>query len=173
MNKSKHVTLLSDKEDHFHWSVGLLINRNGCIRKRGVIETVNYEVSSEERRKRNERWLIWCVENRDEYNRKRRERRAKNSELYNQKHREYYAENAEQIKEKTLRPERNKRKRELGYIPLNERDDDSWEGHHLSKEFVVHAPHELHRSVRHNVFTDENMAEINGRILVWAGQYYG
>lgn len=172
MKKSKHITLLSGREDRFYWGIGLSVERSGEIRRRNNIEIVNYEVSSEEQKRRNKQWKIWCAKNKEGYNRKRRARRAKNPELYNQKKRKYYAENKEQIKEKTLRPERHKRRQKLGYIPLNKREDDNWEGHHLSEDIIVHIPHKLHRSVKHNVFTGEGIADINGKVLVWAGQYY-
>lgn len=52
------------------------------------------------------------------------------------------------------------KRRELGFIELN----DSFIGadaHHLDKEFVLYIPKELHRSVYHNMFTGQNMEEMN------------
>jgi len=38
-----------------------------------------------------------------------------------------------------------------------------------SKYYQLHNPEELHKSVWHNVFTGENMDEINGKVLAWVG----
>jgi hypothetical protein len=62
-----------------------------------------------------------------------------------------------------------KRKRNLGYIPINK-----WfvgnVGHHLTKEYVIYIPKELHISIPHNVQTGYNMNLINYEALKW---YYG
>ena len=52
------------------------------------------------------------------------------------------------------------KRRSLGFIPLNEWFEGS-EGHHIDKERVIYIPKEYHRSVWHNVWTGENMDEIN------------
>ena len=44
------------------------------------------------------------------------------------------------------------------------------ESHHMSEDVVIFIPKELHRSVRHNLKTGENMDLINGKALVWAGK---
>ena len=57
-----------------------------------------------------------------------------------------------------------KRKKELGYIILNEPCKDC-DGHHIDKDHVLFIPKELHRSVPHNVHTGKNMELINH--LAW------
>lgn len=52
------------------------------------------------------------------------------------------------------------KRRLLGFIPLNVPFEGSV-GHHLDKEHVMYVPEELHRSVKHNVWTGENMDKIN------------
>lgn len=52
------------------------------------------------------------------------------------------------------------KRRVLGFIPLN-----SWfvgcEGHHINKSDVIYLPRKLHRSIWHNQWTGQGMAEIN------------
>ena len=52
------------------------------------------------------------------------------------------------------------KRRGLKYIELNDRFAGST-GHHLDKEFVIHIPAEMHKSVRHNVHTGKGMDQIN------------
>lgn len=56
----------------------------------------------------------------------------------------------------------NKRKREMGYLPLNKPIENS-HGHHIDIEHVIYIPDELHKSISHNVFTGKNMDTINFR----------
>ena len=55
---------------------------------------------------------------------------------------------------------RNKITRSFGFIPLND-----WfpgcEGHHIDKEFVIHIPKEMHKSIWHSVTKNINMDLIN------------
>lgn len=67
---------------------------------------------------------------------------------------------------------KSKRKRELGFIPLNDYFENS-EGHHLDKEHVLYIPEELHKSVYHNVYTNQGMNIINEIAIDWYINYYG
>jgi hypothetical protein len=60
----------------------------------------------------------------------------------------------------------NKRKRGLGFIPLNEPFAGSV-GHHINKEYVVFIPKVLHKSIPHNVWTGRGMVEINTKVFKW------
>ena len=92
--------------------------------------------------------------------------------IYNQKHkeecklrsREHYNEHKLEYIKRC-----NKRKRELNFIPLNHSFDGA-EAHHIDKDLVVYIPYDLHRSIKHNIFTDEGMANINGKALIWIGK---
>jgi len=66
----------------------------------------------------------------------------------------------------TIRKELAKRKRHLGFIPLNKPFNGS-EGHHIDKLHIVYIPKELHRSIRHNVFTGKGMNDINTLTSQW------
>lgn len=52
------------------------------------------------------------------------------------------------------------KRRDLGFVLLNKPFNGSV-GHHVDIEHVVHIPVELHKSVKHNVWTGENMNIIN------------
>ena len=58
------------------------------------------------------------------------------------------------------------KRRNLGYVTLN-RPFVGCEAHHLNKDFVVHIPARLHKSIRHNVWTGKNMGQINRLALEW------
>lgn len=62
---------------------------------------------------------------------------------------------------------RSKRKRGLGFAPLN-RPFEGSDAHHLNKDDVIYIPHELHLSIRHNIWTGKNMERINAVALGWA-----
>ena len=52
------------------------------------------------------------------------------------------------------------KRRQLGFITLNEPFKDC-DGHHISENFIIYIPKEIHRSIWHNIWTWENMEEIN------------
>ena len=53
-----------------------------------------------------------------------------------------------------------KRCRNLGFVPLNKPFDGA-EAHHVSKEYVIYIPKDLHHSIPHNIWTGRNMEQIN------------
>lgn len=52
------------------------------------------------------------------------------------------------------------KRRKLGFIPLNA-PFAGCEGHHVDDQQVIHVPKALHDSIRHNLWTGRNMAQIN------------
>ena len=52
------------------------------------------------------------------------------------------------------------KRRALGFNPLNS-PFLGCEGHHINQADVIYVPKELHRSVYHDQFTGQGMAEIN------------
>lgn len=52
------------------------------------------------------------------------------------------------------------KRRDFGFIPLNEWFDGC-EGHHVDKQHVIHIPKELHTSVSHSIIHNKNMEQIN------------
>ena len=101
------------------------------------------------------------------------DKRKKYSGEYLESHRKEMTERAAKWQKEN--PERTcelhrkifaKRKRELGYKPLNEPFEGA-DGHHVNKEVIIYIPTALHRSIRHNVFTGKNMEEINKLAFEW------
>jgi hypothetical protein len=64
------------------------------------------------------------------------------------------------LKGKALRQKCHAKRRQLGFIPLNE-PFEGCEGHHINFQYVIFIPKELHRSIWHSVFLDINMDKIN------------
>ena len=54
----------------------------------------------------------------------------------------------------------NKHHRNLSFVPLNKSFKNS-DAHHLDRTYVIYIPKEIHRSIRHSVLRNINMAEIN------------
>jgi hypothetical protein len=57
----------------------------------------------------------------------------------------------------------------LGCALLNTPFEGS-EGHHLDRDRVLHIPAELHKSVRHDVWTGKNMEQVNALAFQWLEQ---
>lgn len=61
---------------------------------------------------------------------------------------------------KTRAKSKAKRKRELGYVPLNN-IFPGCHGHHVDTNYVIHIPAEMHKSINHQQNKPETMIEIN------------
>lgn len=60
----------------------------------------------------------------------------------------------------------NAKRRSLGYVELNV-PFFGCEGHHINDHDVIYIPKALHQSIRHNIFTGKNIAEINAKACQW------
>ena len=52
------------------------------------------------------------------------------------------------------------KRRQLGFIPLN-KPFENCEGHHISENFIVYIPSEIHKSIWHSIWNWKNMNKIN------------
>lgn len=97
--------------------------------------------------------------------------RQNNQEYYDEYNRQYYSEHKEELLEykkqywqtdkgRETRKRHKAKHRQLGFIPLNESFKNS-EAHHISENFVIYMPKELHRSIWHCLWTGKNMDAIN------------
>jgi hypothetical protein len=88
-----------------------------------------------------------------------------------ERNRRYYKENSEKRKEgarqylqtekgKEVHKRKNNKRRELGFIPLNQFFEDAV-AHHIDKERVIYIPEIFHVSVPHCLETGNNMDFIN------------
>lgn len=65
------------------------------------------------------------------------------------------------------------KRRQLGFIPINECEVDVWVGHHVDYNHVIYIPKEMHTSIAHSVLRNKNMEKINQKVFEWAAMYYG
>jgi len=137
----------------------------------------NKQYYKEYRERIKEYYRQWKEEHK-EYNKQwREENRERIKEYYKENQeriKEYYKEHQERIKEynrqwKEEHPDRarelakkqqNKRRRNLGFIPLN-KYSEGFEAHHIDRNYVIYIPKEVHQNIRHSVLRNKNMDEIN------------
>ena len=102
-----------------------------------------------------------------------RQYRKNNLETIEESDRQYYLNNKEcrdNAKKQWIinNPEKNRKtnkrkwnkRRDLGFFPINEYFEGS-HAHHISQNFVIYIPTEIHISVPHCLFTGRNMEAIN------------
>lgn len=65
------------------------------------------------------------------------------------------------------------KRKQFGFVPLNDCSIDGWVGHHLDLNYVIFIPEELHKSIWHSVTKDVNMDIINDKVYEWVVNYYG
>ena len=78
---------------------------------------------------------------------------------HNERTRQWQQLNLEKTKEYCKRCH-NRRKRDFGYIPLNNYKS-GYAFHHLDKTYGIYMPKEEHRSIWHSISKNINMDEIN------------
>jgi len=123
----------------------------------------------------NKQWYLDHKEEMKEYSKQQYKDNLKYIKQYRIDHREHRNEYNKQWREEN--PGYNKqyrktpkgklncqkdshRRRGLGFIPLNEPFEGS-EGHHISENFVIFIPAEIHRKIKHCIWTWKNMDKIN------------
>ena len=112
-----------------------------------------------------ERKKQWAEDNPEKV-KKSRENWLKNNPKYMKEWRErhpdeqkeWHKNNPERIRELYKRHTHNRR--DLGFYPLNEYFEGS-HAHHISQNFVIYIPEEIHKSIRHCLKTGKNMEAIN------------
>lgn len=91
---------------------------------------------------------------------------------YYQTHKKQYCNQLRQWRKtnpelwKTLHKKGKAKRRELGFISLNEPFSGSV-AHHIDKLHIVNIPESIHISIQHNVFTGKGMQEINNKVFQW------
>ena len=101
----------------------------------------------------------WREDNREQHLKNLKEWRKNNKERCLENNRNWKLNNKERNLELS-RKDKAKRKRNFGYIPLNDKFPGSV-GHHISKDCVVYIPEELHKSIPHKYNDPISMGEIN------------
>jgi len=112
----------------------------------------NPEKMKEKRRKYSEGFKIWEKNNPD-YNKIWRKNNLEYIKDYNKQWNQ-------SLKGKLSNREKISKRRHLGFIPLN-KPLKGYEGHHISENFVIFIPKELHKSIWHNIWTWKGMKKMN------------
>lgn len=161
MYGEKAFSLICGCEEDWRWTIQCKVYPTGGFHSKGDIQLQN--------RKQSDKTFYAnhkdkCIKRAIRWYRKNFERKHAIQKIWEKTH----------IKEVRgyARKTSHKRRRKLGYIPLNEFFLES-EGHHIDREQVVHIPKELHKSIRHNVFTGENMFDMNLNAWDFLKQQYG
>jgi len=129
---------------------------------------------NEKRLRYNEHYRQWRAEHPELMKLRRKRYHAnhiKHEKQYNKQYRKSHFEERKVLAkkwridnpEKTLeisKREGNRRRRNLGFIPLNNYFKGS-AAHHLDKSYVVYIPEEVHKSIYHCLETGGGMEEIN------------
>lgn len=108
-------------------------------------------------------WQKWYRENKGKIKERNKQYYEENKEKLKLSRAEYGQTEAGKAVEKKAH---HKRRRGLGFIPLNE-PFESCVAHHFNKEGIIYIPVGLHQSVWHNVFTGKSMQEINRLAFGW------
>ena len=106
---------------------------------------------------------VWKKAHPEKVETSRRKWKYANPEKQNACVRNWEKAHPKRVREMQRRIE-NRRRRDLGFIPLNTYFAGS-EAHHLDENYVVYIPQELHRSIRHCLATGKNMEVINLLVL--------
>lgn len=122
----------------------------------------------------NERTKIWRKENPERVKQVSRDWRGKNKERLAKYRKNWAKENPEKVKciekrcnknnPETKRRNNSRRKRELGYKPINKKET-GMDGHHIDKNLVIYIPEKLHKIIPHAQKNLESMKKINTLII--------
>ncbi|MBA7524574.1 hypothetical protein ES705_16715 [subsurface metagenome] len=111
----------------------------------------------------------WAIENKDKLEEYNEQYRMDNKEKTKQYNKQWQKDNPRYSKQwrlgnpkkqKAIKVKQKALRRQLGFVPLNE-PFENCEGHHISENFVIYIPAEIHRSIKHIIWNWHNMKEIN------------
>jgi len=121
------------------------------------------------------RWHITNKESENEKNKQWHKDNPERDKQYRMNHRkekrQWYLDHKEERKEykkqycrtpegKVTNQRHSFKRRNLGFIPLNE-PFIGCVGHHISQNFVIYIPEEVHKCLSHNIWTWQGMNKIN------------
>jgi hypothetical protein len=166
--KSKQFLLGSGNIDSYYWKIVVNIRENESFLNKGNITLCGEKEKEYQKEyyKRNRKQRVTAIKT----------WREENSTHVNEYHKKYNksekAKEAHRRYRKTKKGIENhrkdvaKRKKNLGFIPLNKQFSNA-DAHHIDKKHVVYMPHDLHNSVYHCLTTGENMEEINQLAMMY------
>ena len=153
--KVKSFTLISGNESRHYWSIRVKVKGSGTFIGKGDIRMLGEKDLLE----RQQSHKIYYQENRERILKQHRDHYKEEPDLRREIDERWRKKHPE-ISREVQRKNQAKRKRELGYEPINEWFEGA-DGHHVTKDVVIYIPAALHRSMKHNIFTGEGMEEIN------------
>lgn len=150
-----------------------LANQKYNASEKGIANRTAYHASKRKTLPHAKQTVEERKSNRTTYRNINKERLAKASLEYRNTHKEedqkrkraWLLNNPEKARA-TRKKHMYKHCRLLGSIPLNKPFPGA-DAHHFDKDHIVHIPHKLHTSIRHNVWTGKGMVQINALVLVW------
>lgn len=122
----------------------------------------------EGRRKRDKKYYQTHKKKRLGYLKKYREMHKEDAKSYSKEYRQAHKEDAKDYLKKYRKTSRGKvilairksKHRSLGFNFLNQ-PIEGYEAHHVDHDRVIFIPEEIHASIKHNVWTGQNMEIIN------------
>lgn len=160
----KTITLISGNEKNWHWDIALHINRMGRIYNAGYVAIhAHSQYYLENDKKIKERSKVWNKGNKERKAEKGREWYENNKAITIKRGIKWNKANRgkrSKIRLKYMQGNGKRRRKELGFIPLN----DSFlggAGHHVDNQHVIFIPNSIHISIGHNLKTGMGMAKIN------------
>ena len=114
------------------------------------------EYNFNHREYRNEYSRQWYKDNREHQKQCTKQWARDHREQKNKYNSEYYKTD----KGKVAAQKMISKRRGLGFCPIDEYFEDS-HAHHISQNFVIYMPSEVHQSIPHNIWTGKNMEQIN------------
>jgi len=121
------------------------------------------EYAEENKRKISAYHKKWYKKNRERLMIQHKEWRENNPDYfdnYNKEHKERNKRYNHSLKGRVRDKKIKAKRRALGFIPLNE-PFPNCEAHHINLEHIIYIPKELHQSIKHNIWTGENINKIN------------
>ena len=111
----------------------------------------------------------WCLAHPEKLKGYYRTYYSKNIEKIKEKTKKWYLENYKKVKEASKRCNA-RRKRDFGFIPLNEYFLGA-EGHHINYNYIVYIPAKMHHSVWHSLTSGKGMGKINKKAFKFLKDY--
>lgn len=150
------------------------VDGEGILWGTGYFQVVNKIEQNKKTKKYYQEHKVQCSNHMKKYYENDKERQSGYDKEYYQKNREKIRlrsiRYAQTTKGKLLRRKvvrkRNSKRRELGFIELNQHFDGA-QAHHIDMNRIIYIPKELHKSVSHNIWTGRNMEEINKKAFAF------
>lgn len=137
-----------------------------CKKNPKRIKEIEKRYREKNRDRIRERDILYCKNNPEKMKEKRRKYRETHKynpeyfKIWRKNNPDYNKQWNQTLKGRLSNRKRISVRRYLGFIPLN-KPLKGYEGHHISENFVIFIPKELHKSIWHNIWTWKGMKKMN------------